>query len=370
MIKNAYVHIPFCRSKCKYCSFVSFTDLNLKEAYLNALNKEILAEYKGEKLNTLYFGGGTPSLLSINEIKILMQLFNFAKDAEITFEANPDDINFEYLAGLKKLGINRLSLGCQTFDNEILKTIGRRHNSGQTELAVSEALKAGIDNISIDLIYGLPGVNSGIGVNVGTNGFLKDLKKAVSLNIKHISLYGLKIDEGCEFYKNPPINLPDLDLQADMYLAAVETLKNNSFEHYEISNFSKKGFESKHNLNYWENKPYYGFGCAASGYIEGIRFENQPDLAKYIKNPLSKTSVQKLSKQEQLEEAIFLGFRKIAGINIEEINKIYDIDFNRKYSKILEKYADFFVKTQQGWALNIQGILISNNILSEFIDKY
>ena len=375
MAKNVYIHIPFCRGKCHYCSFVSFDKLELKGDYLPALKKQIKTEYKCEKLNTLYFGGGTPSLLTIDEIQSLINLFNFEKDAEITVEVNPDDVELNYLKGIKQIGVNRLSIGSQTFNDEFLKIIGRIHNSAQILSALNCAKKAGFKNISLDLIYGLP--------KQDLKSFEADLRQAINLDIQHISLYGLKIEEGCYFYKRNPQNLPDLDIQADMYLKAVEVLKNAGFKHYEVSNFTfhsqhkaqnlKLGekdiypFESRHNLNYWNNNTYYGFGCSASGYLEGIRYTNQIDLEKYIQNPLAKISEQKLSEQEILEEAIFLGFRKIAGINIEEINQKFRIDFRSKYRKILSKYQEFFVKTNNGYALNLNGILISNEILAEFI---
>lgn len=360
MPKNAYIHIPFCKRKCHYCSFISYNSLEQKDEYLAALSREIVTEYKGEKLNTLYFGGGTPSLLSTNNFKELLSLFNFENNAEITIEANPESINFEYLRDLKELGINRLSIGAQTFDDKILEQIGRMHNSLHIKEAVKVAKNAGFKNISLDLIYGLP--------NQTLQGFENDLKTALSLDVEHISLYGLKIEERSYFSKNMPNSLPDLDLQADMYLQAIALIKNAGFEHYEISNFSLPGYNSRHNLNYWENNTYYGFGCAASGYINKIRYTNQLELNKYIENPIEKFTENKLSEQEILEEAIFLGFRKIAGINIEEINKKFGINFENKYAKTLKKYENFFIKTQYGYRLSIDGILVSNEILSEFIE--
>lgn len=365
MSGNVYIHIPFCRDKCNYCSFVSYVDLELKDAYLEALKKQIIDEYKGENIETLYFGGGTPSILTIYEFNDLLSLFSLENNAEITVEVNPDDVTKDYLLGLKRIGINRLSIGSQTFDDDLLTLIGRKHNAEKIEFAVNTAKEAGFDNISLDFIYGLP---------IQTlPGFEIDLKKALSLDIQHISLYGLKIEEGCYFYRNKPDNLPSLDMQADMYIKAVDILKQNGFNHYEISNFSKQGFESRHNLNYWNNNTYYGFGCAASGYInvvgqENVRYTNETNLEKYIKNPLIKISEQDLSVQEILEEAIFLGLRKIAGINIEEINQKFGINFEQKYAKILEKYSNYFVKTTDGYALTLEGLLISNEILSEFIE--
>lgn len=362
MAQNAYIHIPFCKSKCKYCSFVSFTSLELKNEYLAALTEEIKNYYKNEKLDTLYFGGGTPSILTINEIDNIIKLFNISEFAETTIELNPENITYDYLKGLKDTGINRLSFGCQTFNYNILGIIGRRHCAKDVKNALLNAQKAGFKNISLDFIYGLPKQN--------IDDFSKDLYQAVELGVKHISLYGLKIDEGCYFYNNYPENLPDEDVQADMYIKAVEVMENNGFEHYEISNFAQKGFESRHNLNYWDNNTYYGFGISAHGYIDGIRYSNSNNIKEYIKNPYKRKTSHNLSLQEQLEEEIFLGFRKMEGINIEKINKKFNINFKKKYGKILDKYlsCQYLLETNTGFKLSTNGILISNFILAEFLE--
>lgn len=360
MIKNAYIHIPFCKGKCHYCSFVSYNRLELKEQYISALQKQIHAEYKGEKFNTIYFGGGTPSLLEVSELKSIIDIFDFEDNAEITCEVNPDSVDFEYLCELRKIGVNRLSIGAQTFNDETLALIGRKHNSEQIKSAVLNAKQAGFNNISLDSIYGLP--------KQGVNDFINDLKTSINLDIQHISLYGLKIEKNCYFDENPPENLPDADLQADMYLKAVELLKSNDFMHYEISNFSKNGCESKHNLNYWNNNTYYGFGCAASGYGNNYRYTNETDLEKYINNPLKKAVNHELTEQEVLEEEIFLGLRNISGINIGDINKKFNINFENEYSNVLQKYSDFFIKTDSGYALTLNGTMLSNEILAEFIN--
>lgn len=354
MTQSAYIHIPFCKQKCKYCSFVSFPAIEKKQDYLRALQKEINYFYKGETLATIYFGGGTPSLLEAEEFKVILDNFQYQKDTEITAELNPETLTLEYLHDLKKIGINRISIGCQTFDDNVLKIIGRRHTAKQVETTVKWAQAAGFDNISIDFIYGLPMQT--------VNNFASDLKKAVALGIQHISLYGLKIDEGCFFYNNIPKNLPDNDTQADMYLKAIEILKD--FNHYEVSNFGKP---SRHNLNYWNNENYYGFGTAAHGYTDNTRYANFNTLDEYIQNPLKHKSKIKLTKQDQLEEEIFLGFRRMDGINTDKINAKYNIDFEKKYKSIFKKYNDFFVKTDLGYALNIEGVLISNDILCEFL---
>ena len=377
MVESAYIHIPFCKSKCAYCSFVSFNRLEKITGYVYALLKDISDNYCGEKLRTLYFGGGTPSLLPIDLLSKIIKKFNFQNNYELTMEINPDDTNLEYFSALKSLGVNRLSLGSQTFDDEILKLIGRRHDSNAIVSAVKLAKEAGFTNISVDLIYGLP---------LQTLDSLKnDLEKFLELDIQHISTYGLKIEEGSKFSRyyscNRPaptltlprgegtveICLPDDDTQADMYELINNTLEKNGYYRYEVSNFAKSGYESKHNLNYWDNNEYYGFGCAAHGYVDGIRYSNYSTLDEYMAKPSTHELGHTLSQQEKLEEEIFLGFRKRSGINVNRIKERFGIDFDTKYKNVLEKYRDFIEPTSCGYTLNLRGVLISNLILSEFI---
>jgi len=361
MVKSAYIHIPFCRSKCHYCSFVSFNKPELKEQYLNALKSEVKHFYDGEVLNTLYLGGGTPSILCTNEIAPLLRLFSLNKKTEITMELNPDDCDYGYLRTLLDLGINRISFGCQTFNDEILKLINRRHSSGQVIEAVKYAQNAGFKNISLDFIYGLPNQNAEM--------FSSDLKRAVSLGISHISLYGLKLEPGCYFYNNLPANLPDDDEQADMYLGAIELLQDAGFEHYEVSNFCRPGFYSRHNMTYWNNEEYYGFGVAAHGYKNGARYSNKETIETYINNPFEHKEFKFLTAQEKLEEEIFLGFRRMKGINISDINAKYSIDFLEKYNEILKKYEglNLIEKTLDGYRFTPNGILVSNVVLADFL---
>ncbi|MBE7713546.1 MAG: radical SAM family heme chaperone HemW [Cyanobacteria bacterium SIG26] len=363
MVKSAYIHIPFCKSKCHYCSFVSFNELDLKTVYLEALKKEIQYYYEGECLNTLYFGGGTPSILTIADFQKLLLLFNTNDKTEITTELNPESVDYAYFRALYDLGIKRISLGCQTFDDNILKQINRRHNAKQVIEAVRAAQVAGFENISLDFIYGLP--------NQTIERFLNDLKIAVDIGIQHISLYGLKIEEGCHFYNNLPDNLPDDDEQADMYLGAIELLTKDGFEHYEVSNFSLPNYNSRHNLTYWNNEEYYGFGVAAHGYQNSSRYENQETIEDYINAPYTKKSSKLLTKQEILEEEIFLGLRKMAGIDVAQINLKYGIDFEQKYNDILKKYSNLnlLTKTPKGYAFTPNGVLVSNVILADFIEK-
>ncbi len=362
MVESAYIHIPFCRQKCKYCSFVSFSSLEKIDAYIKALKKQILLFYSGNCLKTLYFGGGTPSLLDCNQINEIVKLFNFNENAEITIELNPETVDFEYFKKLKDTKINRISIGAQSFDDEILKFIGRKHLSIDIFNAVEYARENGFDNISLDFIYGLP--------NQTLESFISDLNTAVKLGIEHISLYGLKIDEECYFAKNPPKNIADDELQADMYEGAIEILRKNGFEHYEISNFAKNGKYSRHNINYWQCGEYYGFGVAAHGYENGVRYSNTTKLEDFILQPEKKYSEITLSRQEKLEERIFLGLRLKEGINISKLNKDFNFNFKKEYEVILAKYqkSGHLRIEDDHLCLTKKGILISNYILADFIN--
>ncbi len=362
MIENAYIHIPFCRQKCYYCSFVSYTNIALKSNYINALVRQIKEEYNNSKLKTIYFGGGTPSLLDISELQTILKSLNFGSDSEVTLEANPENLQADYLSKLLDIGVNRLSLGIQSLDDRTLNSIGRKHSSNEAIKAIKSAQKVGFDNINIDLIYGLPGQSNSL--------FVETLKRIAELNIQHVSLYGLKIDEDCFFAKKMPQELPNEDDQAEMYLYAIDFLTSRKFNHYEISNFSIEGFESRHNLNYWDNNTYYGFGAAASGYSKDTRYTNILNLKDYISDPFGKEIEYKVSPNEKLEEEIFLGLRKTSGININEINKKYNIDFENKYNKIIDRFSstNHLKKTDYGFKLSTEGILLSNSILAEFLD--
>ena len=327
-----------------------------------ALDKEISSRYNGERLKTIYIGGGTPTLLTLEELRGIAERFKMSPETEFTLECNPEDITEDFLQGVKSLGVNRLSMGCQTFDDGILKLIGRRHSSKKVEEAVRIAQNSGFENISLDFIYGLP--------EQCERAFIEDLTRAVRLGVQHISLYGLKIDKGCFFYKNPPMNLPDDEAQAKMYLDAVKFLTENGFEHYEISNFSRSGFNSRHNTNYWKNNFYYGFGVAAHGYEGGVRYSNETTISKYIKNPTKHMEEHALTLQERLEEEIFLGFRMMCGVNVAEIEQKFGINFEEKHSKFLTKYlsSGHMTRTPEGYALTLDGVLVSNYILADFLE--
>lgn len=361
MINCVYIHIPFCEKKCNYCAFCSFNLIKKKNIYLNSLLQEIKFYYKKNKLKTIYFGGGTPSLLEVNDIKNILDCFLYDEETEITLELNPHNMDYSKLKDLKSIGINRLSVGVQVFDDNLLKDIGRTHTADEVFRTLENVEKVGFDNYSIDLMYGLP--------NQTLEKWEKTLEIALGLNAKHISLYGLKIEDGTYFAQYPPKNLPNQDMQAKMYEIAVEKL-TNKFIHYEFSNFAKnEKYFSKHNCCYWNCENYYGFGLSASGYIEDKRYTNTFNFSKYVKNPIQK-EFEVLSIEQKIEEEIFLGLRLIKGIDFEKINKKFKIDVYKKYQREFEKYLTLKLmkKTDKGVKLTQKGVLLSNEILCDFIN--
>lgn len=360
MTSSVYIHIPFCRQKCFYCSFCSYPKLDLREKYISKLLTEIEKRYQNEQIKTLYIGGGTPSLIDYTQINKIISKFNFKNNAEITIEANPESTTTEWLKGIFDAGINRLSFGVQSFDNNLLKVIGRKHTVKQVFDVISTARDIGFKNINIDLIYGLPTQTMA--------DFSVSAITACEIGVEHISSYGLKIEEGSKFYEKEPENVPNEEIQADMYLKLCDITEKYGYQHYEISNFAKKGFESKHNTNYWNAQNYYGFGCAASGFEGNMRYTHEKTIENYIENPLKLVEEEILNNKTKLEENIFLGFRKAEGINILEINKNFEIDFEKKYFDILRKYKKYLRKTEKGYALTNEGFLLSNYILSDFLE--
>ena len=361
MIKHVYIHIPFCLRKCHYCSFVSGIDIRYKDIYIEALIKQINSIYKHEPIQTLYLGGGTPSLLDTIDIKRIIECFNITNNAEITLEVNPETVEKNKFRGIKDIGINRLSVGIQSFNNNILKNIGRNHSEEDILKSYKIIRDCGFNNISIDLIYGLPDQN--------LNTLKEDLKKSLKLEIQHISTYGLKIEKNSFFGINPPKDLPNDEQQAEMYIELSSELSRNGFEHYEISNFAKPNYKSKHNCAYWKNENYYGFGLSASGYEGNKRYHNTDNFYDYIKNPNLKTEETELSNSEIMEEEIFLALRLKEGLNIEKINKKFNINFLEDYKKIIKKYSELKLleKINKNIRLTEEGFLLSNEIMSEFI---
>ena len=370
-----YVHVPFCRSKCQYCDFYSLTakDDRLMDGYLNAMLahiRETGALAPAYRVDTIYFGGGTPSFFGAEGLATLLSAIrrNFDVDynAEITFEANPDSVSDTLLKRLKAEGFNRVSLGIQCADDEILKKIGRPHNYEQAVSAVQRIRKAGFKNVSVDLMYGLP--------NQTLVGWRNTLESILNLNPEHISCYGLKVEEGTPLYDYKDFcNLPTDDEQADMYLAACDILRSYGFRQYEISNFARKGLYSRHNMKYWTGGEYLGFGPNASSDFAGKRFTIIRDLQGYINGIKTGGEVlqeiDEIPLRERAGEYLMLRLRTTSGISRAEYEKAYLLPFD-EIEASLEKSRSFghAVKSDDGrWHLTPKGFLISNSIISDLL---
>ena len=370
-----YIHVPFCRSKCQYCDFYSVT--NKADALLDGYLKAICAHIReagtlapNHLVDTIYFGGGTPTYFGADGmtdiLNTIRKSFDVASSAEITFEANPASVSDRLLRRLRSEGFNRVSLGIQCDDNEILKKLGRPHNYEQAVAAYERIRKKGFRNVSVDLMYGLPGQS--------LQAWERTLNNVLSLNPEHISCYGLKVEEGTPLHAYQEYyNLADDDTQADMYLSAVEILKNYGYRQYEISNFCKKGHVSRHNLKYWNGGEYLGFGPDASSDFGGRRFSIIRDLQGYIDGILSGgqvlREVQEISARERAGEYLMMRLRTVAGIDPAEYEKLYLLPFG-PLQKALEELRQqgYAAHTFDGrWHLTPTGFLVSNTILTDLL---
>ena len=370
-----YIHVPFCRSKCQYCDFYSVTckDDKLMDQYLDAVCdhlKEAGALAPNYKVDTIYFGGGTPSFFGAEGMAIILTTirrnFDVDTNAEITFEANPDSINDRLLHRLYAEGFNRVSLGIQTDDDEILKKLGRPHTYAQAVTAYQRIRKAGFRNVSVDLMYGLPGQT--------LRTWQETLDNVLKLLPEHISCYGLKVEEGTPLYTyKDAANLPDDDLQADMYLAAVEMLRSRGYRQYEISNFSRKGLYSRHNMKYWTGGEYLGFGPSASSDFAGKRFTLSRDLQTYIQGIRDggevMDEVQEIPLRERAGEYLMLRLRTSQGIAADEYERLFLLPFE-PLGEVLAKHRAFGytgINDEGRWYLTPKGYLLSNTIISDLL---
>jgi len=370
-----YVHVPFCRSKCEYCDFYSVTDRddNTMDSYLEAVCthiKEAGALAPGYLVDTVYFGGGTPSFFGAEGmaqiLTVIRKSFDVAHSAEITFEANPDSVSDRLLKRLRSEGFNRVSLGVQCDNDAILKRIGRPHDYAQAVAAVQRIRKAGFKNLSLDLMYGLPGQT--------LESWEKTLKNVLRLSPEHISCYGLKVEEGTPLASYQDCcNLADDDTQADMYLSAIEILRGFGYRQYEISNFCRKGAISRHNMKYWTGGEYLGFGPDASSDFAGRRFAIVRDLWEYVDGIRSGgqvlREVQQIPKRERAGEYLMTRLRISTGIDPKEYEKKYMLSF-APLEKALLKFREqrLAQKTFDGrWHLTPQGFLLSNTIISDLL---
>ncbi len=377
-----YLHIPFCHSKCTYCSFItgSYEDL-LAERYLNALILEIKSlssrlSDKERQIDTIYFGGGTPSIISPSWITKLLehcyQYFTVSSKPEITIEVNPADINLDHLQTYQKIGINRVSVGIQSFIDKQLKEIGRDHSASQASQAIKQLRQAGFNNISLDLIAGLP--------NQSLEQWQYNLSEAISLEPEHLSIYLLEIKAGTTLsaqIKSGRLAMPDEDLAAEMYETLVDTLTSNGYSHYEISNFAKQKNDSllysRHNTKYWLDAPYYGLGVSAHSYHSQERYFNVQSTNTYINNINStgQAMAEKiaLNAEERVREALMLRLRLIKGVNLLEFHKFYQFDVMANYQdSFKEMIENSLLEIKDGYLrLTPRGILYSNEVFQLFV---
>ena len=354
-MKSVYIHIPFCSNICSYCDFPKiYYHKKWINDYLEALNREIELRYKGELIETIYIGGGTPSSLEIEELEKLFSIIRKIKSnyLEFTIECNLDNLTKEKIDLFKKNNINRISIGIESFDKKNLKFLNRNLNN--LEL-IPYMKKIGIDNINVDLIYALPTESKKTLIN--------DIDKLLELDVPHISTYSLIIEPHTMIYNKKIENIDDF-LDLEMYNIICSKLK--AYNHYEISNFSKKGYESKHNLTYWNNEHYYGFGMGASGYIDNIRYTNTKSINEYIKGNYI-LEEEKLDIKETMENEMILGLRKLEGVNISNFKKRYNKEIKEvfKIDKLIEEgkllIENDYIK------INSKYLYVSNEILINFI---
>lgn len=378
--KALYIHIPFCTNKCHYCDFTSYV---LKgqpvDEYLDALEREMqltAAELPPERIDTVFVGGGTPTVLTPPQMERFLasvkRYFPLAEDVEFTMEANPGTTDPEKLAAMFAGGVNRLSFGVQSFDNVLLERIGRIHSVDDVYRSLHNARAAGFTNMSIDLMFGLPGQTVEI---------LEDsVKKALALDLTHYSLYSLKVEENTLFhklYQRDELPLPHEDEEYKMFLLLMDRLKEAGYGHYEISNFARPGYESRHNSTYWRNEPYYGLGAGAHGYAGRKRHVNvkgvQPFI-EYTKTKLPRLETNVVSEQEAMEDFMMVGLRLLKGVrNIDFANQFEGRELEQKFGPVIEKLLkdDLLERvTEAGetsYKLTDKGVLFGNDVFGSFI---
>ena len=369
-----YIHIPFCKQKCYYCDFISYENLEKQqEKYINALCMEIHNFFNDKKkyeISTIYIGGGTPSFIDEKYIKKVLGIIPTNKANEITIEVNPGTVNLEKLNAYKSIGINRLSIGLQASQDSLLKQIGRIHNYEDFLNTYKIAKNVGFKNINVDLMIGLP------------NQTIKDIKETlenvINLEPNHISVYSLILEEGTKLdnlIKKGKLQLQDEEIERNMYWYVKDYLELNGYNHYEISNFAKKGYESKHNLDCWNQEEYIGFGLAAHSYLENIRFSNTSDLNKYIENcsnnqfENNKTIQEVQSGNEKKKEYMLLGLRKIDGVSIQRFKEKFGENplfiFRNELNKLVEERL--IVVEEDDIKLTNKGIDLANIVWEEFV---
>ena len=370
-----YVHVPFCKQKCFYCDFNSYANLSrLHPKYTDALIKEMegfIQQLEGRKISSIYFGGGTPTILGLEHLEKVLQgcldNFQIENGCEITIEANPETLDLAGLKGLRRMGFNRLSIGFQSLDTRLLPVLGRRHNAQKAIQSFDLAKLAGFKSINIDLMYGIPGQD--------IISWDSTLKNVLRLKPQHVSIYALTLDPTTHIAKRirrqelPPV---DDDLQVELFNYARDILNIAGYIHYEISNFAKEGYECRHNVLYWRNADYLGLGAGAHSHFGDIRYSNEKDPQRYIERIIGQKSArakeEKLSEKQMLAETIFLGLRLAEGISVSDLNDKFDISLDRMYAHTIEDLKSKGLLEGEGQLkLTPKGVLLSNEVFSQFV---
>lgn len=377
MVHALYIHTPYCKQKCQYCDFNSYADKNgINKDFINALKEEILLtseDVRPHRIESIFFGGGTPTILPVDGIIDILnscfQKFPIGSACEVSIEVNPDTVDYEYLKALRQSGFNRLSFGCQSFNDNLLRKMGRTHNCLDIHQGFFVAQEAGFKNISLDLMFGLPGQD--------LNLWKETLQSAVQMKPTHLSIYNLTIEKNTPFYdqsRSGQLDLPSEELQLEMYETAIKYLSRNDYFHYEISNFAKKGYECRHNKVYWNNKEYLGFGPSAASYVNGIRTTNILLPDKYVQTLLHKKErpvfeKEELDQKRNMGETLMLGLRLLDGINLNSFEKRFgkslDSEFGEKIKKLCEE--QLLECDKKKLKLTYKGILFSNEVFVELV---
>ena len=373
---SAYIHIPFCSHICYYCDFNKvFIEGQPVDEYVDLLIEEMKIASQHDQiplLETLYIGGGTPSTLSLKQMERLLegihQYIPLQKNNEFSIELNPDDGSIEKLALLKDYGVNRISMGVQTFNDDLLKAIGRKHRRETVYQTVAAAKQAGFDNISIDLIFRLP--------KQTIADFRDTLKDALELDLPHYSIYSLILEHKTVFYnlmRQGKLPLPTQDEEAEMFQMAMDAMEQSNHKHYEISNYAKPGYESRHNLHYWNADEYYGFGAGAHGYVKGERYQNKGPIQHYLE-PLRQGELpilqsQPLTRQAKIEEFMFLGLRKMSGVTYREFAYRFNCSMMSIYQEVIMDLVEqgLIIRDDHGIRLSQKGKFLGNNVFQSFL---
>ena len=376
MVRGVYIHIPFCHQICNYCDFNKFFFHNQPvDEYIESLGKEMALyqdQLKGAKIETIFLGGGTPTSLSVPQLERLFTLIHtyipMEHLKEFSSEANPDELTIDKMAVMKKYGVNRLSMGVQTFDQELLKILGRTHSNEHVYQVVENAKKIDFPSISIDLMYGLP--------NQTMEQWQYSLEEAYRLQIPHISAYSLLVEPKTIFYNlmsKGKLSLPGEDLEADMYGHLMDEMAKHGYHQYEISNFAFEGKESIHNLIYWDNDEYIGLGAGAHGYVNGVRYSNHGPLKKYMQsldaNELPVMMQKEVTPIEKIEEEMFLGLRKNKGVSLVNFENRYNQSLLSVYEKELEELVQkgFIAIEENHVKLTRRGRFVGNEVFQYFL---